>query len=109
MVTLERCWFGLLFTLLVAEQAFAQHPLLRLGRWRLVNYLGVISYGLYCYHGLTLTLATKLAEGNGIVAGMPGSLLTAVVFLFTTFVAAASYRYFEQPFLSLKKKFYPAA
>ena len=103
-VSLERSWFGLLFLLIIAEQAFATHPVLRLGRWQPVNYMGTISYGLYCYHGLFLTLASKWSSAGHVLPGLP-----LVLFLFTTFAAMASYRYFERPFLNLKRRFYPAA
>ena len=105
-VSIERLWFGLLFTLIIAEQCFAKHPVCRLGRWKAVNYLGLISYGLYCYHGLVLTVVSRLGPGNWI-SSLPPGILPGIVFLFTTFAAMASYRFFERPFLAWKRKFYP--
>jgi peptidoglycan/LPS O-acetylase OafA/YrhL len=62
--------------------------------WRPLRYLGRISYGLYVFHGPCLLMARKI----GIAVVPIGLLLTIAV-------AAASYRWFEAPFLSLKQRF----
>jgi len=107
-VTVERLWFGLLFTFLLAEQTIALHPFLRYGKWAVASSLGVISYGLYCYHGLALTLSSRI-PGDVFAAPLARLLFPVVLFLFTTFAAMASYRLFEKPFLALKHRYYPAS
>lgn len=62
------------------------------------NSLGQISYGLYVYHALVLTVMPHL---------MPtGTRVEKIVGLFVTIgVASLSYRFLEQPFLRLRHKF----
>ena len=72
--------------------------------WRPLVYLGKISYGLYVYHVLALSLIGRALGGK---AGTPlrflaywwGGLLLTIAF------ASASYRWLETPFLRLKEKF----
>lgn len=62
-------------------------------------YLGKISYGLYVIHEFGLLAAEKAMGGHMDVKS------TAVGLLLTIALAAASYRWIETPFLSLKKRF----
>jgi peptidoglycan/LPS O-acetylase OafA/YrhL len=78
------------------------------GAWLLnpaLKYLGRISYGLYVFHATMLVLALKLLRG---LAPHPATHTgaVAVLTLATTIgVAAASYQWFEKPFLKLKSRF----
>jgi peptidoglycan/LPS O-acetylase OafA/YrhL len=64
-------------------------------RRRLLVYLGRISYGLYIFHGAALIAARALFP----------ALAVPVAVLISLGVAAASYRWFEAPFLRLKRRF----
>jgi len=69
-----------------------------------LRYLGKISYGLYVFHMLAIHLSLKLWGGyvhnlQSFVASWCLSLLLTVA------MAAASYKYFESPFLRLKERF----
>jgi len=91
-----------------------------LTRWvpkRLV-YLGKISYGLYVFHMLALSVSWRLfwpAESqrsslqatswNGVVLGARAALILLVSMGMTVICAALSYRFLEQPFLSIKERF----
>jgi peptidoglycan/LPS O-acetylase OafA/YrhL len=73
-------------------------PDARLTRWGC--YLGRISYGLYVFHPMILSLVGVAGTRNAI-----GRLLaTAAAFAATVLVAAFSYRFFELPFLRLKRQ-----
>jgi peptidoglycan/LPS O-acetylase OafA/YrhL len=66
-------------------------------------YLGKISYGLYVFHILAITLARKVAwPGNPAVAH---SLCAFAAFVLTVGFATASYRWLESPFLRLKARY----
>ena len=66
-------------------------------------YLGKISYGLYVFHLLGIDFARILLSR---LTGYPGFLAISVLGLaFTIFFAILSYRFFETPFLQLKKRF----
>lgn len=72
-------------------------------RW--VVYLGRISYGLYVFHLFAIALMSGLSSipVMGIPLNFERRLLLS--FLLTVILAAASYRWLEQPFLRLKKRF----
>ncbi len=70
------------------------------GHW--VVRLGKVSYGLYMLHftGLLIVLSLlRPAYGWGLLAAK------ALAFLLTVFLALASYRWIESPFLRLKERF----
>ncbi len=67
--------------------------------------LGRISYGLYVYHVLAITLAgAALRSADGTGAGKTGAIVV-LAFGLTVVLAMASYRFLEAPFLMLKKRF----
>jgi peptidoglycan/LPS O-acetylase OafA/YrhL len=106
-VSLERAWFALLFALVIMEQSYAEHSPVKLGKWKVLNYLGKRAYGLYCYHGIVLTGAAWFLSKYSIGSeGLLKMAVPVVVFLFTTFAASVSYRFFEQPFLQMKQRYY---
>ena len=65
-------------------------------------YLGKISYGLYVFHAFSLVIATHLLLRLHIQT--PLSVPVAALLL-TVGIAALSYRYIEEPFLRLKRRF----
>jgi peptidoglycan/LPS O-acetylase OafA/YrhL len=71
--------------------------------WRPLVYLGKISYGLYVYHVLALSLVGRALGGK---AGTPVRFLAYWWggLLLTIALASASYRWLETPFLRLKEK-----
>jgi peptidoglycan/LPS O-acetylase OafA/YrhL len=68
-------------------------------------YLGRISYGLYVYHRLAVYVTSKLLIGHLTSFNSPIYLLKGALALgLTVLMAALSYRYFETPFLKMKKR-----
>jgi peptidoglycan/LPS O-acetylase OafA/YrhL len=68
-------------------------------------YLGRISFGLYVYHAFGAYLTSKLLIGHLVSFNSPIYLLKGVLALgLTVLLAAVSYRYFETPFLKMKKR-----
>jgi peptidoglycan/LPS O-acetylase OafA/YrhL len=90
--------------LLVVSVCIAEHHALhRLLTWLPLVYVGSISYGIYLLHMLSSNAANKILVKVGLeptwAASFFAALITSVV------VAGLSYRYFESPFLVLKKRF----
>jgi peptidoglycan/LPS O-acetylase OafA/YrhL len=77
--------------------------LARVLRWRPLSGLGVISYGFYFYHPIPARLSRRLVQLH------PGLSIVAPVlwFLATAGIAWLSFRYYETPFLRLKKVLAP--
>jgi peptidoglycan/LPS O-acetylase OafA/YrhL len=68
-------------------------------------YLGRISYGLYVFHLFALTLMSKLLVIPVLQIQLNFERRLLFSFLLTVILAAVSYRWLEQPFLRLKKRF----
>jgi peptidoglycan/LPS O-acetylase OafA/YrhL len=77
-------------------------------------YLGRISFGLYVFHMFALNITQRLPIGDLLTKLIPNTPLR--VFLdcgltlglplgLTILMAATSYRYFETPFLRMKKRY----
>jgi peptidoglycan/LPS O-acetylase OafA/YrhL len=96
---------GLASVMLLVAVLHKDARFLRFAPFSWLVYLGRISYGLYVFHLLALTLMSKLLfiPVLGIQLNFERRLVLS--FLLTVAFAAVSYRYLEQPFLRLKKRF----
>jgi peptidoglycan/LPS O-acetylase OafA/YrhL len=102
---LSKALLCFLFAFTLLEQTSFQNSLFKLERFATLTYLGKRTYGLYCFHGLVFTLYSLFPQE--LKNGFGNQLLAFVVtFILTVLLALISYRYFESPFLQLKKKFY---
>ncbi len=104
----ERGLIGLGFAFIILEQAFGRAGLFSLGKWPWLVYWGRRSYGLYLLHPIAM-MAMKYALGLNV--GEHGRYLwlawVVLSLALTCAMAAASYRFFEKPFLRLKDRFEP--
>jgi peptidoglycan/LPS O-acetylase OafA/YrhL len=94
------------FALILFDQAFNEKRVFNAGYFKSFNYLGRISFGLYIYHELIVTLAGKLFpffSGKNSFAFI--LLQECVTLAITVLIAHVSYRYFESYFLKLKDRF----
>lgn len=74
-----------------------------LPRW--ATYLGRISYGLYVFHVFVIFVVNAYFSKVTSISGAANYFLRgSVAFGFTVLIASVSYRYFEAPFLRLKKR-----
>lgn len=88
--------------LVAALQTNAQFLCRRPLSW--LVYLGRISYGLYVFHLLALALVAQVLIVNlGILLNFELRVLLSLAL--TLALAAASYRWLEQPFLKLKRQY----
>ena len=71
---------------------------------RVLVYLGRISYGLYVFHVLGLTIS-DLTVRDHTANLLRYSMRVGVALTATILMAALSYRWLEMPFLSLKQRF----
>ena len=90
-----------LFVLAMAQKpfklGFMQKP---------VDYLGLISYGLYMLHPLAVLTVIHSARALHLTDPITGNLLIyGLVITLTIGLAALSYQFFEKPFLRIKEKF----
>lgn len=69
---------------------------------KVLSYLGKISYGLYMYHEICITISITIAMALGFASNW---LIYPLTILFTILLASLSYKYFESFFLRLKGRF----
>jgi peptidoglycan/LPS O-acetylase OafA/YrhL len=106
MLIFERFTAALFFSFLIFDQSFGNNRIFNLGRKKVFNYLGRISYGLFCYHGLMILAYEKIA-GEGICINNPYLVFIVnpiIIFAMTLGISVVSYEYFERPLMSLKRK-----
>ena len=95
------------YAFIVLEQCFAARPLVEVGRWRRLSYLGARTYGLYLLHPIAIQAVLVANRLAGVDAPGPGLLVArgTVAFALSVALALASYRWLEAPFLRLKNRF----
>lgn len=99
---LFRYCFIIYIAMFIIEQMSNPSRVRIFGKNRFLIFTGRISYGLYCFHGLNITLIGLLAPR--FFPNMPGILLFATIFIINYAVAWVSYVYYELPFLKLKSR-----
>lgn len=108
-ITFERLVLSILFSFIIGEQCFAKNSPFKLGRFKKLSAIGIISYGLYCLHLFSISAVQKINHlipgdtNRGVLFYMEfaGSLTLSIV---TCYI---SYHYFEKRILKLKSKFIP--
>ena len=94
-------FYAVLFGFLILN--FAANPRIGISlEYRILNYLGNISYGLYMYHLIGIGIALAIARGLNLEANW---FIYPVSFAITITLAGVSYKYFESYFLKFKSKF----
>lgn len=98
---------ALLFTILIINISTNKKFIIKLENpW--YSYLGNISYGIYMYHTICISIVLTLLQkfrldlGNQVLFN---GLLYSFSVILTITLAALSYKYFESFFLKLKEKF----
>ncbi|QNK77410.1 acyltransferase [Winogradskyella sp. PAMC22761] len=97
--------FALLFMIVILNVATNTKSILNL-EFKLFNFLGKISYGMYVFHPLILMSILKYFKNNDMINTVFfHSIQYVLVFFFTIVISYLSFNYFEKPFLKLKKKY----
>ena len=79
--------------------------LFRIFNLKWLRELGKVSYGFYIFHLMFLDLYVNLADRLTDHRGPSVQLTAAIALIATTLLSFASYRYYERPFLKLKRRF----
>lgn len=105
----ERIILALFFMFILVEQSFCNHSFIKVGRYKILTWLGTISYGLYCMNLLSISLIQKINAFFQISNLKPALFYTEMTACLALSIAASwlSFRYFESRFLVLKRKYSP--
>jgi peptidoglycan/LPS O-acetylase OafA/YrhL len=99
----QRLIIHLLMSLLLASCVIQeQHSLTKFFTYSPIRRIGVISYGMYLLHMLTRDVSERILNLTNLHFSCDLFLLC---FATTAIVSEISFRYYEQPFLNLKKGF----
>lgn len=107
-IIFERLIFSLFFGFFILEQVYSNKSIYKIGRIKFMDYFGKLSFGLYCYHGLIITLYIKFIEDSTLMKNWFWVFFLAPVLLFfsTIITAHLSYVLIEKKIVLLKNKFY---
>ncbi len=103
----ERIFISSLMLFIILEQCYAENSFFKMGNFKFVSWLGLITYGLYCIHFIVISTSNALIGKLGFNTKVweVVYLETIVSLLITIAVSLLSYRFFEKPFLMLKERF----
>lgn len=99
---LNRYVFIIYISLSIIEQMVNDHRTHIFAKSKFLVLTGKLSYGLYCFHGITITFINLLFQHFKIE--ISSWLLVLIYFPVNYLIAAISYNYLELPFLKLKNK-----
>ncbi|MCC6258290.1 MAG: acyltransferase [Chitinophagaceae bacterium] len=103
MITLNLIKSGC-FALILFHQCFHERPVIRFGKWKLFNYLGKISYGLYIYHALVITAFNYFLHTETTTGIQRNFIYPVIMLLVTIIYSSISYELIEKRFLKLKAR-----
>lgn len=94
-------FYSFLFGIIIINLA-ANEKLKNVLEWKVLNYLGKISYGIYMYHFMVLIpvlmLVSKVKVDNNVIT-------YGLIIGITIVISSFSYHYFETFFLKMKTKY----
>lgn len=105
---IEKVVFALLLAFFIFEQNFCKNSWIKFGRLKLFSFLGLISYGLFCFHEIGILIGGRVLELMNLQDSVGWFLFIKPTVALAIIIPAAylSYYYFELKFLKLKKYFY---
>lgn len=93
--------YSMLFGIIIFNLATNPNSLVQF-KFKLLDYLGKISYGLYMYHSIFIVISIKFVQA---INSQNNWLIYMLSFAITTGVSALSYEFFEKRFINMKVKF----
>ncbi len=103
----ERMITAMVMLMIILEQCFAKHSFYKMSSFRIPSRLGIITYGLYCFHFIFISAATAILQKIGWAGEVWEVLIlqTALALGLTIIISMISFRFFERPFLKIKDRF----
>lgn len=107
-LVIEKLFYAVILSFFIFEQNFCENSFFKFGNLKIITYLGVISYGLFCFHEIGLLIANRvliysnLNENVWAFLTLKPLIASAIVIP----IATLSWYYFEKPILGLKRNFY---
>jgi peptidoglycan/LPS O-acetylase OafA/YrhL len=105
---LEKLFYAVILSYFIFEQNFGKNSFYKFGNLKTITYLGVISYGLFCFHEIGLLIGNQVLVRTGTDSNIWAFLILKplIAFAIISPLAHFSWNYFEKPILKLKHRFY---
>lgn len=104
-IVIQRVLFSFVFAFIILEQTYCQQSIFKLSRIKYFNFFGKISYGLYCYHGIMITIVLKFSDYFSKSLFTSIFIFPTLIFCGTLLFSHLSYKFFESKILKLKAKY----
>ena len=104
-IVIQRVLFSFVFAFIILEQTYCQQSIFKLSRIKYFNFFGKISYGLYCYHGIMITIVLKFSDYFSESLFTSIFIFPTLIFCGTLLFSHLSYKFFESKILKLKAKY----
>jgi peptidoglycan/LPS O-acetylase OafA/YrhL len=89
------------FSLVIMDQNYNSASFIQIGKFKILNWLGKISYGIYLIHMIAISIVNALFFQYGSNFFMLKFLISILI---TILLSQISYLYFEKYFLNLKDR-----
>ncbi len=105
---IEKMFYAVILSFFIFEQNFCENSFFKFGKLKTITYLGVISYGLFCFHEIGLLIGNRVLVFTELHENVWAFLVLkpAIAFLVILPFSHLSWNYFEKPLLKLKRHFY---
>lgn len=105
---IEKLFYAIVLSFFIFEQNFSKNSFFKFGKLKTITYLGVISYGLFCFHEIGLLIGNQVLLSLQLDSNIWAFLFVKPLLAFCVIAPFAhlSWNYFEKPILRLKNRFY---
>ena len=105
---IEKLFYAVILSFFIFEQNFCKHSFFKFGKLKAITYLGVISYGLFCFHEIGLLIGNQVLVRTNLDTDIWAFLILKPLIAFAVILPLShlSWNYFEKPILRLKTRFY---
>lgn len=105
---IEKMFYAVILSFFIFEQNFGENSFFKFGKLKFITYLGVVSYGLFCFHEIGLLIGNQVLIRAELDADIWAFLILKPVIAFAVILPLShlSWNYFEKPLLKLKEHFY---
>tara|TARA_B100001287_G_scaffold42180_1_gene31273 strand:- start:27278 stop:28399 length:1122 start_codon:yes stop_codon:yes gene_type:complete len=104
-LVIKRLLFSVFYGFIILEQTYCENSIFKLSKIKYFDFFGKLSYGLYCFHGIIITVFIYLTKEDTASLFKSVIVYPTLILLFTLLISFISYNYYELRFLKLKNRF----
>lgn len=106
-IYIDRIFLAFLILFIILEQTFSEKSLFKMSKFKRFSSLGKYTYGMYALHFIgiliTIKLIPKVYDNTSFWSIFIAEFIVSLAL--TVFLSMVCYKYLENPFLKLKRKF----